>query len=193
MQLDIKNFFLSIDKNILYKKVPHHKSLLYTVSSKGLPIGNLTSQFFANVYLDILDNFLKRELKVKSYVRYVDDFVLFSSSKEQLLKQKKLIEQFLEKKLSLQLRDDYKIAKVENGIDFLGYIIRPKYMLIRKRVVNNFKYKKMQFLKNEFDSNNSCSVESAKKFKQMNASYYGHFKWADSYRLIQKYKMESWL
>ena len=50
-----------------------------------------------------------------------------------------------------------------------------------------------EFLKNEFDSHNSCSLESTKKFKQINASYYGHFKWANSYRLIQKYKMESWL
>jgi len=188
IQLDIKNFFLSINKNILYnrideivtkkvklhqertlflakkiifdnpadkfsfkgdfflhKNVPQHKSLLYTESSKGLPIGNLTSQFFANVYLDMLDNFVKRELKVKKYVRYVDDFILFGSSKESLLKQKFLIEQFLEKKLSLKLRDNYKVARVEGGIDFLGYIIRQKYMLVRKRVVNNFKYKNMRW------------------------------------------------
>jgi len=236
MQLDIKNFFLSIDKTILYnrikeivvkkadsnqerilflskkiifdtpaekftfkgdfslhQKVPKHKSLLYTPIDKGLPIGNLTSQFFANIYLDMLDNFIKRELKVKKYVRYVDDFIIIGSSKEILLKQKTSIEKFLTNKLMLNLREDYKIKKVYTGIDFLGYIINKKYMLVRKRVVNNFKFKRINFLNSKFKENNLCSFKDAKHFKELNASYYGHFKWANSYKLVQKYEMENWL
>ena len=117
---------------------------------------------------------------------------MFSFSKDILLKQKKRIEDFLEDRLILSLRDNFKVAKVKSGIDFLGYIIRPNYMLVRKRVVNNFRYKKTRFLKNDF-KNNLCSLENAKKFKQLNTSYYGHFKWANSYRLIKKQEMENWL
>lgn len=235
MQLDIKNFFLSINKNILFdrikeivlkkdidnlqrvlflsnkiifdnpsskfsyrgdfskhKNIPKHKSLFFTPINKGLPIGNLTSQFFANIYLDIMDNYIKRVLKVKCYARYVDDFVLFGENKEILLEQKFKIEEFIYKRLELKLRDDFRVRKVESGIDFLGYIIRPNYILVRNRVVNNFKYKKAKFLKNSF-RNGFCSLEEAKKFKEINASYYGHFKWANSYKLMKKYKLNEWL
>ena len=71
--------------------------------------------------------------------------------------------------------------------------LTPNYLLVRKRVVNNFKYKKMKFIKDNFQVSKVCSLEKAKEFKQTNASYYGHFKWANSYRLIQKYEMENWL
>ena len=68
-----------------HKNIPKHKTLLFTPINKGLPIGNLTSQFFANIYLDIMDNYIKRVLKVKSYVRYVDDFILFGKTKNELI------------------------------------------------------------------------------------------------------------
>ncbi len=191
LQLDIKNFFYSIDKNILFKKLyegvqksgydeetkqkiawlsniiiyndvtknyifkgdkyalgalPSHKSLFGAPKHLGLPIGNLTSQFFANLYLNDFDHFVKRELKRKRYIRYVDDFVIFGDDKEELARIKQKIEEYLQVKLKLTLRDDYRLRAVRDGLDFLGYIVRPHYMLVRKRVVNNYKYKKARFL-----------------------------------------------
>jgi len=78
-----KNYVFKGDKTKL-KLLPAHKTLFKIPKHKGLPIGNLTSQFFANVYMNGFDNFVKRTLKVKHYIRYVDDFVLFDSSKERL-------------------------------------------------------------------------------------------------------------
>jgi retron-type reverse transcriptase len=113
-----------------HQYIPKHKSLFYTKEDKGLPIGNLTSQFFANVYLDMMDNYIKRVLKVKSYVRYVDDFILFGDSKEKLLSLKSEIEKFVFERLKLFLRDSFKLLDVKSGIDFLGYIIRLNMQIV---------------------------------------------------------------
>ncbi|MCK4441165.1 MAG: RNA-directed DNA polymerase, partial [Sulfurovaceae bacterium] len=144
LQLDVRNFFYSIDKNILFSKlkseiinnyhqkvgdtkiemhemlrliyvitfqdvtknviikgdkkifknIPPHKTLFSIPKDKGLPIGNLTSQFFANVYMNDFDNFVKRKLKCKRYLRYVDDFVLFGETKEELLNHYKSIVEY---------------------------------------------------------------------------------------------------
>ena len=82
---------------------------------------------------------------MKSYIRYVDDFVLFESSKEKLQDVKKNIEDYLKNELSLELRADTKLAENKDGVDFLGYVIRPNYILVRQRVVNNFKCNKARF------------------------------------------------
>jgi RNA-directed DNA polymerase len=228
LQLDIRNFFLSIKKQFLYdliedrvlekldnktlqerilylskiiifdnptenyifrgnqkdyKNLPKHKSLFYTPKDRGLPIGNLTSQFFANVYLNPLDQYVKRVLK-GDYLRYVDDFILFGKDKEELLEKKSQIESFLKINLELDIKDNFRVRRVESGIDFLGYIIRPKYILVRKRVVNNFKYKLAKFVDSE------QSDLEIKKFREFRASYVGHFKHANSYKLRKKYNME---
>ena len=96
------------------------------------------------------DNFVKRQLKCKRYLRYVDDFVLFSDSKEDLMCKYKKIVDYLEKELELKLRDRYILRGNSEGLDFLGYIIRPHYTLVRRRVVDNFKYKKALYL-NEYE------------------------------------------
>jgi len=142
--------------------------------------------------MNTFDHFVKRELKMK-YIRYVDDFVLFSSDKTRLLSCKVEIEGYLDKMLRLSLRADSKLAKVSEGLDFLGYIIRPKYILSRQRVVNSFKQKKAQFLENNFAKSEYCLEEEAKKFKAINASFYGHLKHANSYKLMQKYQIKEWL
>jgi len=140
-----KNYLFKGDKTKL-ALLPPHKTLFKIPKHKGLPIGNLTSQFFANVYMNKFDHFVKRELKIKGYLRYVDDFVLFSNSKEKLKSDKKRIEAYLKEELSLELREDFKLKKTTQGLDFLGYIIRPHYLLVRNRVVKNYKYKKAKFL-----------------------------------------------
>ena len=118
---DIKHYFQNVDHqvliNILKRKI-NDKQMVWlikvvlerepqsSINRKGMPLGNLTSQFFANVYLNELDQFVKHKLKTKYYIRYVDDFVILHSSKEQLENWKKEIEIFLNEKLKLELHPD---------------------------------------------------------------------------------------
>ena len=166
--------------------LPSHKTLFKIDKNKGLPIGNLTSQCFANIYMNDFDNFVKRVLKCKSYIRYVDDFVIFSSSKEELEELKIIIEDYLYFKLKLELRNDTKCKSVKDGLDFLGYIIRPNYILVRNRVVNNYKYKKAKYLEKYESLRGNMSLEEIKKFLSVQNSFVSHIKHANSYTLKQK-------
>ncbi len=179
LKLDIRNFFMSIDREVLFnmltskcpqgylqellrvivfhdstgdyelqdrqgfgKLLPRHKSLFYTKPSCGLPIGNLTSQFFANVYLNALDQFIKHHLKARFYARYVDDLVLVHTDRETLCCWQGEIERFLERELKLAInRSATRLAPVSGGVDFVGFIIRPGYRLVRRRVIGNLKMK----------------------------------------------------
>ena len=210
LQLDIKDFFTSINKELLFaiikrkvnnpellwltenilfwdctksyisrgekslfSNIPANKSLFGKDNLRGLPIGNLTSQFFANIYLNELDQFVKHKLKARYYLRYVDDFVLLSRNEEELVNWKNEIKDFLVERLNLQLHPKrQKLVLVSNGIDFLGYIIRQNYILVRKRVINNLKAKLKELKLNP------------NKLKSVVASYLGHCKWANTYRLI---------
>ncbi len=107
--------------------------LLAAVRPRGLPIGNLTSQFWANCYLNELDQFIKRELKCPAYLRYVDDFLLFSDSKAQLWAWKAAINQFLPQ-LRLTLHQaESTVYPVTNGIPFLGFVTYPTHRLLKRR------------------------------------------------------------
>jgi hypothetical protein len=152
----------------------------------SLLIGNLTSQFFANIYMNNFDNYVKRVLKVKYYIRYVDDFVLFDKSKDILKYLKTEIEKYLKEKLALELRADTKLQKHSQGLDFLGYIIRENYVLTRKRVVNNYKFKKAKYLDEYERQKGKMSLEEIKQFLSVQASFVGHIKHANSYNLQNK-------
>ena len=129
----------------LLQSVPPHKSLFGKVNC-GLPIGNLTSQFFANAYLNELDQFIKHSLKCRHYFRYMDDLLLLASSKEQLLIWRDGIETFVETNLKLKLHPKKQILQpTTNGINFCGYIIKPNYTLIRRRTVKKLKSKLWHF------------------------------------------------
>jgi len=217
LQLDIKDFFTSIDKNILFclmkkkilnkdilwltekiifhdptrffilrdreniiNKIPPNKSLFGKRNLKGLPIGNLTSQFFANVYMNELDQFVKHSLKAEYYIRYVDDLVLLSDNFDTLIKWRQDIERFLAEKLSLGLHPKRrKLQPISNGIDFLGYITRRDYILVRCRVINNLKSRLRRF--ERLNSPNLTKV-----LRECLQSYFGHFKWANTYRLMKR-------
>ena len=242
LQLDIHNFFYSIDKNILIQILVNHikiaikqkkitrdtgkdyywlcqqilkrnnkgqithnielpfiKQLHNIDSYKGLPIGNLTSQFFGNVYLNELDQFVKHQLKVKHYVRYVDDFVLLSDSPQQLEKWQSKIQQFLDEKLSLRLKEVVKPKDITHGVDFLGYIIRPHYNLVRRRILGNMYQRLSQWYKeNSQKVKNGVTIHLSQapsdKIDSVFASYIGHFKQAKSQKIImQKFKQFKWL
>jgi len=170
----------------LIARLPDHKTLFKVPKTHGLPIGNLTSQFFANVYMNGFDNFVKRKLKAKYYLRYVDDFVLFSYSRVQLEQWYVAISNYLHHELGLRLRDHHRLRANREGLDFLGYIIRPHYILSRQRVVNNFKYKKAYFLDRYEKQQGKMSLEEIKRFLSVRASFLGHIKHANSHNLYQK-------
>ena len=115
-------------------------------NQKGMPLGNLTSQFFANVYLNELDYFVKHTLKTKYYIRYVDDFVLLHSSKQQLEIWKQEINIFLKNKLKLELHQDKsKIIPLSQGVDFIGFRNFYYFRLLRKRNIKTMKNKLLVF------------------------------------------------
>ena len=119
----------------LFNWVPQHKRLTTQPAHLGLPIGNLSSQFFANVYLDALDQFCKHELGVKHYIRYVDDFVLLHESAQQLNEWLFRIEQFLPR-LGVRLNPSKTILQpIERGVDFVGHVIKPWRRTTRKKSV----------------------------------------------------------
>jgi hypothetical protein len=97
-------------------------------------LGNITSQWFANIYLNELDQFIKNNLKIKRYIRYTDDFLIISDKEEHLKKYLNKISVFLQNKLKVKLHPDKVIIKKYiQGIDFLGYITLPHYRLIRAK------------------------------------------------------------
>ena len=113
---------------------------------RGLPIGNLTSQFFANVYLNPLDHFVKHQLRVKGYARYLDDFVLFGNDRRQLKRQG---EQVKEKLADLRLTmhpDKYRLSPTRLGVDFAGYVVFANGRIrVRSSTVRRFnrRYRRM--------------------------------------------------
>ena len=147
LRADIRKFFDSVDHdlliNVLHRKLKDMKllKLLEVIiravpNNKGLPIGNLTSQFLANVYLDPLDHYMKDHLGIKHYVRYMDDFVLLSNEKEYLKNAIFLLREFLHDKLRLELKQGaVYINKQSNGIGFLGARIFPRFLRIKKKTL----------------------------------------------------------
>ena len=117
----------------LFNRVPQHKRLVAQPAHLGLPIGNLSSQFFANVYLDALDQFAKHTLRAKHYIRYVDDFVFLHESPQQLNQWLAQVEAFLPK-LGARLNPTKTILQpVDRGVDFVGHVIKPWRRTTRKR------------------------------------------------------------
>lgn len=117
----------------LFNRVPQHKRLVAQPAHLGLPIGNLSSQFFANVYLDALDQFAKHQLRAKHYIRYVDDFVFLHESPQQLNQWLAEVEAFLPR-LGAKLNPTKTILQpVDRGVDFVGHVIKPWRRTTRKR------------------------------------------------------------
>ncbi|MDY7531288.1 RNA-directed DNA polymerase [Pseudomonas sp. Bout1] len=117
----------------LFNRVPQHKRLVAQPAHLGLPIGNLSSQFFANIYLDALDQFAKHQLRAKHYIRYVDDFVFLHESPQQLNQWLAEVEAFLPG-LGAKLNPTKTILQpVDRGVDFVGHVIKPWRRTTRKR------------------------------------------------------------
>lgn len=146
LQLDIRKFYYSIDHNILQERVsrkvgdPKITNLMMQFvgsGSTGLFIGNLLSQLFGLIYLDQLDHHVKRHLKIKRYVRYVDDFVLVGLTLNEAKQLKSHIAHWLGDNLKLEL-SKWRIAKVKQGINFVGFRTWRSTRFVRRRSMRNF-------------------------------------------------------
>ena len=192
LKIDIKKFFENIDHEILKKKLEriiHDKKVLkvlYTIIDSyddGLPLGYYTSQWFANFYLQELDCFIKQNLRVKYYIRYMDDMVLFASNKEELYYAKEAIESFVNLKLNLELKSNYqifKLAKNKNDsgrcLNFMGYKFYIDKTILRKNIMLKTTRKISKILKK-----NKCTWYDATQLM----SYYGWIKNTNSYKLFK--------
>ena len=159
---DIDKYFDHIHQttliNLLKRKIKDPKLLNVAeriirnggVNGTGLPIGNLTSQFFANVYLNSFDHFVKETLRIKQYIRYMDDFVLFHQDKNQLKSKRILIQSFLKEELGLSLKPSATfLNSAQNGLTFLGRRIFPNTIRIArpngKRMIRRMQKKKQEY------------------------------------------------
>ncbi len=163
LKCDISKFFDSIDhsllQNILFKNYidENTKWLIKNIiqsfeksRGKGLPLGNVTSQLFSNIYLNEFDQHMKHRLKAKYYIRYADDFVVISHDKRYLESLIVDISLFLKERLNLPLHPrKVEIRKVTQGIDFLGYIILPHYKVLRTNTKRRILKKARRKLSNE--------------------------------------------
>lgn len=169
----------------LFDRVPPHKSLFHTPKTAGLPIGNLTSQFFANLYLNELDRFVTEELGSTRYVRYVDDFILLDGSADRLRQHREDISAFLRDKLRLRLHPvKQHIDTCRFGIDFVGYQVFPDHLLSRRRVVRS-----LRRVLREADVRCAAGPPSREDLnhwlRQINA-YYSHLVHASTFTLRQQ-------
>ena len=153
LKLDVRKYFASIDQNILFcllKKRFKNPYLLqifeqllksYQVEEgKGLPIGNLTSQYFANYYLAFADRYIKERLKISAYVRYMDDMVLWSNDKPKLLNTALQISAYLQSQLQLSLKEAC-LNKSMQGLSFLGYRLFNNHRILNRRSKKRFEQK----------------------------------------------------
>ena len=170
-----------------FASIPPHKRLCMQEAGYGLPIGNLTSQFFANVYLNELDQFVKHQLKARHYVRYVDDFVLLHPDPAQLIVWREALATFLEQHLKLELKAHNEPRPVSAGVDFLGYIVRPHYRLVRRRVVQRMERILRAFARQHIRPHAQMLPHGAReRLRAQLASYRAHFSHANSKRLWQR-------
>jgi len=185
-----------------FERLPAHRTLFKAAPNCGLPIGNLTSQFFANIYLDALDQYVKHTLKAHCYIRYCDDLVLLSRERPVLEDWEKQIAAFLGDRLKLSLNNRRKLRPVSNGIDFLGYIVRPDYLLVRRRVTAALRQRLTAVEEALSRSGLSRYIDGRSVFPwaylpitevaQWLNSYLGHIRKASCYNLIAGLRKRFW-
>lgn len=129
----------------------------FPTSQKGIPIGNVTSQLFANWYLNELDQYVKHQLKINKYIRYMDDFVVFANSKEELVKAESEIKDFCAKELQLDIHPSGGATPVNKGLSFLGFRIFASHRRVKTASLLRFK-NKFQAINTQYDEANEKDV-----------------------------------
>lgn len=194
LKCDIRKFYPSINHDILYQMCERKfkekeilwllHEIIYSIEGEtNVPIGNLPSQWFGNFYLTPLDRYITEELHIKSYLRYCDDFCLFSNDKAELNKAKKLIEEFLRDKLKLKM-SKCDLFKTSQGVDFLGYRHFNGYKLLRRSTAKRVK-KRLPAILKKYKSGKMTQD----RFRSCVESTYGWVKWANTYNFQLKLKL----
>lgn len=187
LKMDISKFFNSIDLAIMYgilsKSIADKKllDLIYTIlfddgEHDGLPIGNYVSQYFANIYLNELDQFCKHTLKIRYYVRYMDDFVALAPNRKIASEWYAQIQSFITEQLNMNLNTKSRYYPCSQGLDFIGYRIYNDYRLLRKR-------SKRHLL--EIIAEYEGGVADGDQFVRRINSWHGHALHADTRHLIE--------
>lgn len=160
-----------------------------TAPSKGIPIGNLTSQIFANIYMNEFDQFMKHDLNVKHYARYTDDFIVVGNSRLYLENPLPQIETFLQYHLDLKLHPNkVSIQPSHRGVDFLGYIIWVHHRVLRTKTHKRM-LKKLAQRAQEYEN----GLRSQQSFNQSLQSYLGVLSHANTYKLTNDLKNRFWV
>lgn len=190
LKMDISKFYPSINKAILKQKfaekIKDNKCLwlinaIVDSNESGLPIGNYTSQWFSNFFLQGLDHFIKEKLNVKYYIRYVDDSVILDSNKKKLHRIREAISEYLVS-LDLKLKHNWQVSRVnDRGIDFLGLRFFREKTILRKRNALRIRRRVKKIFK---------KLENKNKLKYIDAcaliSYWGWIKRSDSYNFFNE-------
>jgi hypothetical protein len=195
LKCDISKFYPSINHDTLFNIIQHKvkcsrtlqlfKEIIYSIpGGKNVPIGNYTSQWFGNLYLNELDQYLKHVWKVKPYIRYCDDFVSFSDSKVFLNELATAIKEFCRDKLQLTL-SKCDLFLVTQGVDFLGYRHFPKYILLRKSTAKRVQ-KRLAKLPTLLEQG-KITLES---YVSSIASTKGWLRWSNSHNLAVSLKLD---
>lgn len=191
IKADIHHYFQSIDHAILkaeIRRIIKDKGALAIIEriidhngtmpdGIGIPVGNLTSQLFANAYLNILDQYIKHTLGAHKYERYMDDFSIVSPDKHQLREWLAAIEKFLKARLKLELNPKTTILSAKNGIDFVGYKHRATHKKVRCDSIKRIKKTIRKYQRGDI---------TKERLQKSIASWTGHAGHADSYNLRKK-------
>jgi hypothetical protein len=234
LKLDIRGYFMSINRNILFKKLelfinehyhapdrelikklcriiifnepaknciyhsplklweklPRDKSLFTAKKNCGLPIGNLTSQVFANFYLNEFDHFIKKECGIKNYGRYVDDFIIVHPNRTFLKRLIPRIQKYLHNNLGLKLHSKkIYLQPCYNGVKFLGCFIKPSHIVINHRTINNFKHSLLEY--NKLAIHNKPDRSELSSFISSVNSYLGILKHYKTYKIRHRILQEN--
>lgn len=190
LKCDINKYFYSVDHKLLYevikKRIKDREFLEFTKKiifcneeSKGIPIGNYTSQYFANIFLNQLDKYIKEKLKIKFYIRYMDDFVILLNTKEECKEIKEKIQIFLDK-LKLKLNPKTTYLKNDEGVNFCGYKLFNDRIILKGKNKTRLKrwFKKLQRM---YASDKVTLEEITRKIPSIR----GYLKHCKSYRLYE--------
>ena len=195
IKADIHHYFQSIDHEVLKQEVRRYisdKAVLKLLDhiidhngiypdGVGIPVGNLTSQLFANVYLNILDHYIKHNLHVHYYIRYMDDFIILGEDPAELKELLQQIDAFIEERLRLHLNPKTTIIAAKNGVDFVGYRHFPAFRILRKGATRRIKKLLHAFETGEVDE---------ELFDRSIESRIGHAKHADTFNLCAELRQE---
>lgn len=195
LKCDISKFYPSMKHDILFKIIKRKikckdtlwllQNIIYSIGGgQNVPIGNYTSQWFGNLYMNELDQIIKHQYKIKHYIRYCDDFIIFHNDKKHLREIAKSVEDFLEKELQLKF-SKCSLFPVSQGIDFLGYRHFRKYILLRKSTAKRVK-KRLKRLPQML----AAGRLTLEQVRSSLASTMGWLRWANAHNLFLKLQIE---